>query len=135
MKCLLDLGLFMIRAVIGLLMIGHAGKMLFGLFGGGGLLKTADFFESIGIRPGVFMAISAGLLELIGGLLFATGLWIQVGAVLLIVPMVVAIAKFHGANGIWGEKNGYEYNLVLIITLIGIAFTGAGEISIDALLK
>ncbi|WP_145950094.1 DoxX family protein [Paenibacillus sp. Y412MC10] len=132
---MLDLGLFMIRAVIGLLMIGHAGKMLLGLFGGGGLLKTADFFESLGIRPSVFMAICAGLLELIGGFLFAIGLWIQVGAVLLIIPMLVAIAKFHGANGIWGEKNGYEYNLVLIITLIGIAFTGAGEISIDALLK
>ncbi len=135
MASLSDVGLFMIRAVIGLLMIGHAGKMLFGLFGGGGMRGTADFFESIGIRPSVFMAISAGLLELIGGLLFATGLWTQVGAALLIIPMLVAIAKFHGANGIWGEKNGYEYNLVLIATLLGVAFTGSGEISIDALLK
>jgi putative oxidoreductase len=130
-----DVGLFIIRAVIGLLMIGHAGKMLFGLFGGGGVKGTAVFFESIGLKPGVFMAVSAGLMELVGGTLFAVGLWTWFGAVCLIIPMLVAIAKFHAANGIWGEKNGYEYNLVLIAVLLGVSFTGAGEISIDALLK
>lgn len=132
---MLDVGLFIIRAVIGLLMLGHAGKMLFGLFGGGGVKGTAGFMESIGMKPGVFMAVSAGTLELIGGLLFAVGLWTWVGAICLIIPMLVAIAKFHGANGIWGEKNGYEYNLVLIAVLLGVALTGSGGISIDALLK
>ncbi|MCY9693187.1 DoxX family protein [Paenibacillus alginolyticus] len=132
---MLDAGLLIIRAVIGLLMIGHAGKKLFGLFGGGGVKGTAGFMESIGLKPGVFMAVSAGLLEGSGGLLFAAGLWTWVGALCLMISMLVAIAKFHGANGIWGENNGYEYNLVMIAVLLGVAFTGAGALSIDAFLN
>jgi putative oxidoreductase len=40
----------------------------------------------------------------------------------------------HGPNGIWATANGYEYNLVLVAIAIGIALTGAGEYSIDALI-
>jgi putative oxidoreductase len=91
--------------------------------------------ESLGLKPGVLMAAGAGLTEVVGGLLFGAGLWIEVGAALLIIPMIMAIVKVHGANGLWVTQNGYEYNLVLTAVALGVAFVGAGDISIDALVK
>ena len=60
--------------VIGVLFIGHGAQKLFGWFGGYGLKGTGGWFESIGIKPGVPMALFAGLAELLGGILFALGL-------------------------------------------------------------
>jgi putative oxidoreductase len=132
---MMDTGLLIIRVVIGLLMIGHGAQKLFGWFGGYGLKGTGGWMESLGLKPGVLMAAGAGLSEVVGGLLFGAGLWIEVGAALLIIPMIMAIVKVHGANGLWVTQNGYEYNLVLIAVALGVAFVGAGDISIDALLK
>ncbi|MFF2091891.1 DoxX family protein [Paenibacillus sp. NPDC058174] len=132
---MLDTGLLIIRVVIGLLMVGHATQKLFGWFGGYGLKGTGGWLESIGMKPGVPMALAAGLIELGGGLLFAAGFVTWLGAALIIVTMLIAIAKVHGANGLWVTQNGYEYNLVLLAIALGVAFTGAGAYSIDALIS
>ncbi|KYG94599.1 MULTISPECIES: DoxX family protein [Paenibacillus] len=128
-------GLLLIRLVVGLLLVGHGAQKLFGWFGGYGPKGTGGWMESIGIKPGVFMAVSAGLMELLGGALFAVGLLTPLAALLITVTMLGAIFKVHGPNGIWATANGYEYPLVLIAVVIGIALTGAGSYSIDALLR
>ncbi|PNQ80783.1 DoxX family protein [Paenibacillus sp. F4] len=128
-------GLLLIRLVVGLLLVGHGAQKLFGWFGGYGPKGTGGWMESIGIKPGVFMAVSAGLMELLGGALFAVGLLTPLAALLITVTMLGAIFKVHGPNGIWATANGYEYLLVLIAVVIGIALTGAGSYSIDALLR
>ncbi|KAF6575368.1 DoxX family protein [Paenibacillus sp. EKM212P] len=128
-------GLLLIRLVVGLLLVGHGAQKLFGWFGGYGPKGTGSWMESIGIKPGVFMAVSAGLMELLGGALFALGLLTPLAALLITVTMLGAIFKVHGQNGIWATANGYEYPLVLIAVVIGIALTGAGSYSIDALLR
>ncbi|AOK90803.1 DoxX family protein [Paenibacillus sp. S33] len=128
-------GLLLIRLVVGLLLVGHGAQKLFGWFGGYGPKGTGGWMESIGIKPGVFMAVSAGLMELLGGALFALGLLTPLAALLIAVTMLGAIFKVHGPNGIWATANGYEYPLVLIAVVIGIALTGAGSYSIDALLR
>ncbi|KOS03746.1 DoxX family protein [Paenibacillus polymyxa] len=128
-------GLLLIRLVVGLLLVGHGAQKLFGWFGGYGPKGTGGWMESIGIKPGVFMAVSAGLMELLGGTLFAVGLLTPLAALLITVTMLGAIFKVHGPNGIWATANGYEYPLVLIAVVIGIALTGAGSYSIDALLR
>lgn len=128
-------GLFIIRIVVGLLFIGHGAQKLFGWFGGYGPKGTGGWLESIGVKPGVAMAVVAGLMELLGGLLFALGLLTPVAAALIIATMLVAIFKVHGVNGLWTTANGYEYNLVLIAVALGVALVGAGDYSLDALLK
>lgn len=127
-------GLLLIRLVIGLLFVGHGAQKLFGWFGGYGPKGTGGWMESIGLKPGVAMAVAAGLLELVGGLLFAAGLLTPLAAVLLALTMLGAIVKVHGPNGIWSTQNGYEYPLVLLVVVIGVALTGAGAYSLDALL-
>jgi putative oxidoreductase len=129
-----DLGLLIIRVIIGGLFIGHGAQKLFGWFGGYGLKGTGGWLESIGIKPGVPMALFAGLAELGGGLLFAIGLLTPLAALLIVATMVVSIVKVHGANGLWVTQNGYEYNLTLIAIAVGIALIGPGQYAIDALL-
>lgn len=131
---MLDTGLLIIRLVIGFIMIGHACKKLFGWFGGEGISGTAEFFGAIGLKPARVLAVCAGLAELIGGFLFGAGLWIIVGAVLLILPMIVAIAKVHADKGLWNLNGGFEYNLVMLGSLLGVALAGAGAYSLDALI-
>ncbi|AHM63916.1 DoxX family protein [Paenibacillus polymyxa] len=127
-------GLLLIRLVVGLLFVGHGAQKLFGWFGGYGPKGTGGWMESIGIKPGVLMAVAAGLMELLGGALFAVGLLTPLAALLITMTMLGAIVKVHGQNGIWATANGYEYPLVLIAVVVGISLIGAGPYSIDAIL-
>lgn len=131
---MLSIGLLIIRLVIGLLFVGHGAQKLFGSFGGYGLKGTGGWLESIGVKPGVTMAALAGLSEFGGGALFALGLLTPVAGILIALTMVVAIAKVHGANGLWATQNGYEYNLVILAATIGVALTGPGQYALDAIL-
>ncbi|SFT13463.1 DoxX family protein [Paenibacillus sp. BC26] len=129
------LGLLIIRVVIGLLFIGHGAQKLFGWFGGYGPKGTGGWMESIGMKPGVLMAVLAGLMELVGGALFAAGLFTPLAAALIALTMLGAIVKVHGKNGLWVTANGYEYPLVVLAVVIGVAFAGAGAYSLDALIN
>lgn len=130
----MDLGLFIIRLVIGVLFIGHGAQKLFGWFGGHGLKGTGGWFDSIGMKPGVLMALFAGLAELIGGILFTLGFLTPLASLMIAGTMLMAIVKVHGSNGLWATSNGYEYNLTLISVAIGIALIGPGRYALDFLL-
>jgi putative oxidoreductase len=131
---MMDFGLLIIRLVIGVLFIGHGAQKLFGWFGGYGLKGTGGWFDSIGMKPGVTMALVAGLAELIGGILFALGLLTPLAGIMIAGTMVMAIVKVHAPNGLWSTANGYENNLTLLTVAIGIAFIGPGQYALDAFL-
>lgn len=123
---MMDIGLLIIRLIIGITFMGHGAQKLFGWFGGHGLKGTGGWMESIGLRPGVFMAFMAGATELLGGFLFAAGLFTWIGALCIVSTMLVAIFTVHGKNGYWVTQNGFEYNLILIAIAVGVALTGPG---------
>ncbi|MGR5984470.1 DoxX family protein [Bacillus cytotoxicus] len=123
---MMNMGLLIIRLIIGISFMGHVAQKLFGWFGGYGLKGTGGWMESIGLRPGVFMAFMAGATELLGGFLFAAGVFTWVGALLIVGTMLVAIITVHGKNGFWVTENGFEYNLILIAVAVGIALIGPG---------
>ncbi|KAB7671752.1 DoxX family protein [Bacillus sp. B1-b2] len=125
-----DLGLLIIRIIIGLVFMFYGAQKLFGLFGGHGIKGTGGWFESIGVKPGNVAAILAGAGELLSGLLFILGLFLPVAAVIITIIMLGAIVKVHGPKGFANGAGGYEYNLVLIIVAIGIALIGPGGFSI-----
>jgi putative oxidoreductase len=123
-----EYGLLLLRLVVGLLFAGHGAQKLFGWFGGGGPQGTAAFFSSLGYRRPAAMAVLAGLSELGGGLLLATGLLTPVAAFLLATVMLNAIATVVWPKGFLG---GYEFEVTLMTVAVALAATGPGEISLD----
>ena len=124
-------GLLIIRAVFGLIFVGHGTQKLFGWFGGYGLKGTGGWLDSIGIKPGVLAAFVVGLFEVVGGLLFVLGLWLPVAAALIVILMLGAIISVHAKNGFWVTQNGIEYNVMIIAVAVGLALIGAGDYSIN----
>lgn len=128
----MGLGRLLVRGAIGSLMIGHGTQKLFGWFGGGGPEGTGQFFEQVGLRPGRRNALAAGATETGGGALLALGLATPVAVAALQGVMLSAIRHVHWKNGPWVTKGGYEYNLVLLAALFGLAESGPGRLSLDA---
>ena len=123
-----------LRITIGVLFVGHGTQKLFGWFGGSGLDKTADAFESMGLYPGQDNAVAAGTAEALGGALLALGALTPLAVGALVSVMITAIRTVHFKNGVWVTKGGYEYNLVLIAALLALADAGPGPLSLDAAL-
>jgi putative oxidoreductase len=127
----MELALLVLRVVVGGLFVGHGMQKLAGWFGGHGPRATGELFESLGMKPGLAMAIVAGGAEAVGGLLFALGLVVPLAAAMLIAVMLVAEWTVHRHNGLWVSDGGYEYNLVLIAVVFAVAGIGAGDWSLD----
>jgi len=69
----MSVGLFLLRIVVGSLLIGHGTQKLFGWFGGKGLEGTKRFFQALGYPSHVLFPILAGAREALGGFLIAVG--------------------------------------------------------------
>ena len=127
----MEVGLLVIRVVVGLLFVGHGAQKLFGMFGGHGIAGTGEYFDSLGLRPGTATAIAAGTVEIIGGALLALGFMTPFAAALLIGTMCVAIVTVHRGSGLWLTDGGVEYNLVLTAVVFGVTAIGPGRWSLD----
>ena len=130
----MDISLFILHALVGLLFVGHGAQKLFGVLGGHGIRGTAGFMESLGLRPGRFNAVTAGTAELVGGVLLALGLLLPLGAALVIAVMVTAILTVHASKGVWNTDGGWEFNAVLIAAATVLAGVGGGELALDTAL-
>jgi putative oxidoreductase len=128
----MSFALFVLRALIGALFVGHGAQKVLGKFGGYGPDGTGQFFDSIGISPGKPMAMAAGGAEMGGGALLAAGAATPLAAASITSVMSTAIYTVHRPNGIWVDKGGFEYNLVLIAAAFAITTAGPGKISVDA---
>jgi putative oxidoreductase len=131
---LVDLGLFLIRVVFGLVFAAHGAQKLFGWFGGYGLAGTGGWMESMGFRPGKTFATAAGLGEFGGGLLFTLGFLGAVGPALMLSVMLVASITVHRKNGLFTTNNGIELPLLYATAAIGVALIGPGRYSLDQML-
>jgi putative oxidoreductase len=124
-----------LRIAAGAIFAAHGAQKLFGWFGGYGLEATASWMVSIGIEPGILMAILAGSAEFFGGLLLIAGLLTRPAALALTFTMVVAIVTAHLDNGFFMANNGYEFALALLAISVGLVFRGGGSLSVDRLIN
>ena len=128
----MDLGLLMLRSVVGLTLAAHGTQKLFGWFGGYGLAGTGGFMEQLGFRPGKRAAFMAGLSETAGGLLLALGAATPVAATVIVGVMLVAIVTVHWPKGFFNGNGGFEFPLTLAVAAIASVLTGPGRFSVDA---
>lgn len=131
---MLDLGLVIVRAAFGLCLAVHGAQKLFGWFGGSGVSGTAGFLGSLGLKPARFWAVAAGVAEVGGGLLIATGLLGPVGPALALAVMAAAIWLVHRARGFWVTNGGIEYPGLVGSAAVGLALTGFGRYALDNVL-
>ena len=124
--------LLVARLILGLGIGAHGAQKLFGWFGGFGPKATGQAFESLGFRPGVLFAVTAGLGEFVGGLLTALGLLNPIGPALLVAVMLTAIISVHWKNGFFATSNGLEFPLMNIGGIIALAFAGPGPLSLES---
>ena len=130
----MDIGIVLLRLTVGLVLAAHGSQKVFGWFGGYGPDGTGVFMEAMGFRPGRRHALAAGLAETGGGVLLAIGFLTPLAAALVASVMLVAAVLVHWKNGFFITSGGYEYNLVIGVAALSVAFTGPGALSIDALL-
>jgi putative oxidoreductase len=130
----MNTGLLLARLVLGSLMAAHGAQKLFGWFGGHGLAAVSGMFEALGFRPARVFAALASVAEVVSGVLVAAGLFGPVGPALMLAVMIVAAMSVHWPNGLFAMSNGIEVPLLYGAGAAGLALTGPGRYSLDALL-
>jgi len=123
-----------LRIPVGIIFAAHGAQKLFGWFGGYGLEGTGKWMASIGIEPGLLMAALAGGAEFFGGLALLLGLLVRPAAAVLGFTMLVAIFSVHIGNGLFMSNNGIEFGLALLAVTVSLLVSGAGRVSVDAML-
>lgn len=127
----MDVGLLILRVVIGMLFVGHGTQKLFGWWNGHGIEGTAGFFASLGYPRSRQMAVIAGTAEAGAGALLVIGFLTPLAAAAIIGVMLNATFSAHAANGLWVTNGGYEYALVNAAAAFALAWTGPGAVSVD----
>lgn len=116
---------FLLRVVAGLLFLQHGGMKLFGWFGG----------TPGGTPPLMSLSGVAGILEFFGGAAIMLGLLTRPIAFILSGEMAVAYWMAHAPRGTWPIQNRGETAVLYCFIFLFFAAYGAGEWSIDALLR
>jgi putative oxidoreductase len=125
-----DIGLFVLRVILGVIFFAHGGQKVMGWFGGPGLDQTVQGFSAMGIPAP--LAYLAAFTELLGGLAMILGVFSRIAAVGLAITMVVAAVMVHLPNGFFmGPKPGIEYTLALFAMSVAILFTGPGRLALS----
>jgi len=125
-----NFGLLILRSWIGVVMLAHGIRHI---FGGGKIEGTGKWFESLGMKPGILHAWLASLTEIGAGTLLILGLLTPLAAAGVVGTMLVAFITNHFKNGffIFYKGEGYEYVMTLTIAAIALGPLGAGEWSLD----
>ena len=122
-------GLLVLRIALGVTFLVHGLDKL------GDIAGTEQFFASLDIPAAGLMAPLVAITETGGGLLLILGLATPLAGVALAIDMLVAGLTAHTGQGFLVSDGGYELVFVLGAAALALAATGAGRISLDAMLR
>ena len=113
-----------LRLVVGVLIFQAGALKLFGWLGG---------FDGHGAAvPWLSEYGAAGMIELVGGIAIALGLFTRPVAFILSGEMAVAYWQFQAPHGTWPIENQGMPVVLFCFIFLYLAATGAGELSVDA---
>ena len=113
----------LLRMVAGFLFFQHGLQKLFGI---PGTQPPVDLMTQVGL---------AGVIELIGGVLIAVGLFTSPVAFIASGEMAVAYFQMHAPRGFWPLVNGGELAALYSFLFLYFAAVGSGKWSVDSLRK
>ena len=112
-----------LRIMVGLLFLEHGLAKLFG-------------FPSAAMHPAMFHLLwFAGVIEALGGLLVALGLFTRYAAFIMSGEMAVAYFLVHAPQGFFPILNMGELAIVYCFAFLYLAAAGPGPWSVDAMRK
>jgi putative oxidoreductase len=130
-----DIGAFIARITLGIVILPHGLQKLLGLFGGAGYSGTVEYFVSSGIPAFVAILIIVG--ESFGAIGLIVGFLSRLAALGITIIMLGAIVTVHLQNGFfmnWGGTapgEGFEYHLLAVGLGLIVLFKGGGVWSVD----
>lgn len=112
----------LLRVVAGLAFAEHGAQKLFGVLGG----RAVSLMSQYGL---------AGIIEFVGGILIAMGLFTSPVAFVASGQMAWAYFQQHAPRGFWPIQNGGELAVLYCFIFLYISAVGSGKLSIDAIRK
>jgi putative oxidoreductase len=110
-----------LRVVAGLAFAQHGAQKLFGVLGAQGAVELMS-------QRGL-----AGVIEFLGGILIALGLFTSPVAFLASGEMAWAYFQAHAPRNFWPIQNGGELAVLYCFIFLYIAAVGSGKLSIDSI--
>jgi len=133
-----SLGLFLLRVVVGFILLMHGlGKLIGPPFPGPGMQGFIGYLGSIHYPLPTLLGYVGMLIETLGGLAFLFGVGLTPVGLVTAVYFLIALVTVHLTNGFdvfhYGDpmKRGYEYTLLLLIACLTLAFTGPGILALQ----
>jgi putative oxidoreductase len=113
----------LLRIVAGFLFFQHGSQKLFGF---PGTQPAVDVMTQAGL---------AGIIETVGGVMIAIGLFTSPVAFIASGEMAVAYFQVHAPRSFWPMINGGELAALYCFLFLYFAAVGSGKLSIDAIRK
>ena len=123
----LDIASLVLRIMLGIIFLVHGYPKI------AHMGRTAGFLGSLGFKPGIFWAFLLAVTEFGGALALISGFYIRIFCILLTGSMLVAtsLKAFAWKTGFQGEKGtGYEFDLIIIASIIALFLLGAGSLTL-----
>lgn len=112
----------LLRIVAGLAFAQHGAQKLFGVIGG----TPVDPTSQMGV---------AGVIEFVGGIMIAIGLFTSPVAFIASGEMAWAYFQAHAPRGFWPIQNQGELAVLYCFIFLYFAAAGSGKLSIDSIRK
>lgn len=127
----MNVGLLLLRIVVGLTVALHGSQKVFGAFNGPGIEGVHGMVRGLGLRPSRPLAVLLSFTELVGGVLLLLGLFTPFAAAAVGGAMLSAVRLVHWEKGFFAMEGGFELPFVLAAGAIALAFTGPARFSLD----
>lgn len=128
-----DLGVLLLRVVVGALFVAHGARKQFGTWSGPGMRRFSEVVAGLGFQPALPFAVAATWSQIIGGFALILGAATAPAAALIAFTMLIAI-RLQWKRGFW-DSGGWQYPGVLLIVLISLTLIGPGRYSLDGALR
>lgn len=109
----------LLRIVAGLAFAQHGAQKLFGLLGG----TAVEVMSQRGL---------AGIIEFVGGIMIAIGLFTSPVAFIASGEMAWAYFQAHFPRGFWPIQNGGELAVLYCFIFLYLTVVGSGRFSVDS---